>query len=322
MQVDSIGRRAFIACLSGAVPYYLLKDLPVVSAFEIDDSNSNVIPPDVTLSGNTIIPYVGNTELLLKQNTSTNQTYYYRNYCYVPLEMQLVFKDDNLELKLNESFGIRDGKIVTLLLPPRKPSEDASEIKAFTIEGDYVCKEAKYKIGSRNSRHDDKTTYTIPFPKGVHWRVIQGNESGRTHVGDARYCFDLVRTAGDEMSCMRAGVVYLIKEDLNEAGFSDYYKNKGNKIEVIHGDGSIAVYGHLEKDSVTRAGIKLGDEVKEGRILGRYGMTGYTSCPHLEVYVGLYKGFSGGFTPVSIKDKFKGRDENLLPPLEEGHGGN
>lgn len=60
--------------------------------------------------------------------------------------------------------------------------------------------------------------------------------------------------------------------------------NPWNGVYIQHADGSVALYGHMKKNSLTTK--KVGDMVEEGEFLGIVGSSGNSATPHLhfEVY--------------------------------------
>jgi len=54
----------------------------------------------------------------------------------------------------------------------------------------------------------------------------------------------------------------------------------GKMIKINHGFGFTTVYGHLD-----RLGVKEGDRVNRGQVIGKVGMTGRTTGPHLHYEV-------------------------------------
>ncbi|MBS7543744.1 M23 family metallopeptidase [Ancylobacter oerskovii] len=61
----------------------------------------------------------------------------------------------------------------------------------------------------------------------------------------------------------------------------------GNMVVVDIGDGRFAFYAHLQRGSLQRngSGLKLGDRVKAGDVIGLLGNTGNSSAPHLHFHV-------------------------------------
>ncbi|MCF0111400.1 MAG: M23 family metallopeptidase, partial [Erysipelotrichaceae bacterium] len=57
----------------------------------------------------------------------------------------------------------------------------------------------------------------------------------------------------------------------------------GYHITISHGDNVYTYYGHFRQKSA----IKVGEYVEKGQAIGRIGMTGYATCPHIhfEIWV-------------------------------------
>jgi murein DD-endopeptidase MepM/ murein hydrolase activator NlpD len=49
-----------------------------------------------------------------------------------------------------------------------------------------------------------------------------------------------------------------------------------------HKDGTIAEYLHFKKDGIN---VKIGEQIKEGQVIGLSGNTGYSERPHLHLTV-------------------------------------
>ena len=56
----------------------------------------------------------------------------------------------------------------------------------------------------------------------------------------------------------------------------------GNVIYIDHGQGLISLYAHLDQTQV-----KIGDQIKQGQVIGQVGSTGRVTGPHLHWSVAL-----------------------------------
>ena len=60
----------------------------------------------------------------------------------------------------------------------------------------------------------------------------------------------------------------------------------GNLVELLHSDGSSARYEHLERGSASGLGIKPGDWIEQGQLIGKTGLSGWIGpYPHLHFMV-------------------------------------
>ena len=79
---------------------------------------------------------------------------------------------------------------------------------------------------------------------------------------------DIAANTGSDVRAVRDGVVFFVGGDPC-CSYGDY-------IVVGHDDGWSSVYGHLSKFLV-----KVGDQVKQGQVIGLSGQTGHADGPHV-----------------------------------------
>ncbi len=151
--------------------------------------------------------------------------------------------------------------------------------------------------------------YHLPFPGGVVWFVIQGNNTAFSHNGRAAWAWDFRMPTGSPIAAARGGTVSMIKQDQTDHCFDLSCPDWNNYIVVDHGDGSSAAYLHGVKDG---ARVRLGQRVEQGDFLGLSDNTGQSGGPHLHFQVqhnnpGQYlsQSFSIGFAEVE--------DQNGIP---------
>lgn len=121
--------------------------------------------------------------------------------------------------------------------------------------------------------------YRLPFEDaGV--RVDQGPGGGFSH-GDPqnRYAVDFALADGTPIVAVREGVVMQVESDFDKAGLNrEQYGGRANFIRIVHADGSMAVYAHLQPEGVQ---VRAGQRVRKGQRIGLSGNTGFSSAPHL-----------------------------------------
>lgn len=120
------------------------------------------------------------------------------------------------------------------------------------------------------------TEYFLPWEKGLTHFVSQGHRSFTTHRGLHEKAWDFVMPLGTKVVAAREGIVVDIEDSLTGVGW------RANSLKVQHPDGTIAIYAHIQKNSVQAA---RGDRVQRGQWLANCGMVGMTLFPHLHFVV-------------------------------------
>lgn len=120
---------------------------------------------------------------------------------------------------------------------------------------------------------------------------------GRFSHGDAenRHAIDFAAPIGTPVIAARAGVVMQV-----EGRFGDRpgHLDEANFVRVLHADGSMAIYAHLQRDSLQ---VAAGQRVEAGTLLARSGNSGYSSGPHLHFAVQVNRGMRLESIPVRIQ---------------------
>ena len=77
----------------------------------------------------------------------------------------------------------------------------------------------------------------------------------------------------------------------------DRFGDRANSVRVLHPDGSMGVYAHLEWESTI---VSPGQRVRVGQQLGRSGNTGFSSGPHLHFVVQVNHGMQLVSVPIEF----------------------
>ncbi|HEX2171423.1 MAG TPA: M23 family metallopeptidase [Dehalococcoidia bacterium] len=112
--------------------------------------------------------------------------------------------------------------------------------------------------------------YRLPWTGGQRIRVSQTR--GKSHTGSMMHAIDFALPAGEPVLAARGGRVSF-REDKYTACGGPALATRGNHVVVDHGDGTSALYLHLQAVRVT-----AGQTVAQGDVLGTSGSTGWTNC--------------------------------------------
>ena len=145
--------------------------------------------------------------------------------------------------------------------------------------------------------------YRLPFD-GVRVRVDQGFGGGYSHADAAnRFAMDFALPEGTPVLAARNGVVLEIADD---------DPRTGTGIRVLHDDGSMAVYAHLQAGSIP---VRIGERVDSGQRIARSGNTGFSTAPHLHFAVQVNAGMQLRSIPFRM---FADAGELKFPREETG----
>lgn len=148
---------------------------------------------------------------------------------------------------------------------------------------DTVRVEYNFTFGNPDGTHDSRYRYSLPFPKGTSYELIQGINGEFSHnTPYARYAYDFKMPKGSIITAARGGVVGYVEESFSAGGPDERYISKANHVVVCHDDGSIGIYVHLKQDGAL---VNIGDPVYVGKVIGLSGNSGYSSVPHLHFAV-------------------------------------
>lgn len=111
--------------------------------------------------------------------------------------------------------------------------------------------------------------------------VSQAHDTG-SHLGKGAKAWDFALPIGTPILAPAAGTVRLVRQDSTRYGCSPSFAYDANYVVLAFGDGTEALFLHLEADS---SPLKVGDKVKAGDLIGKIGMSGYTCGPHLHFQI-------------------------------------
>jgi murein DD-endopeptidase MepM/ murein hydrolase activator NlpD len=203
--------------------------------------------------------------------------------------------------------GVPSGAIYPATLEPgaRAVLVEAQHSGSARPELQYVWKTA---LGSPQAEHHPPRPYRAPFAVGTTYRVSQAYPEHITHVTpDSAYAVDIALPDGTAVYAGRAGTVINVRHDSFRGGALAAMADQANLIEILHDDGTIAVYGHLHWDSIR---VRIGQHVALGEYIADSGNTGFSSGPHLHFAVWR----NAGEEDVSVPIQFEGPAGTAVTP--------
>lgn len=171
-------------------------------------------------------------------------------------------------------------------LPFVRTYEDTTNSLAFVLlpETDTIPLAYRYayqaQYGRLHARHDDRYRYGLPYASGTARRVVQGYDGTLSHQGIR--AIDWAMPVGTPVHAARPGLVVAVSDSLREGRNDRALLDEANYIAIMHRDGTVASYAHLQPES---AQVAAGDSVRRGQPIARSGNTGYSTAPHLHFEV-------------------------------------
>ncbi|MBX9754840.1 MAG: M23 family metallopeptidase, partial [Pseudomonadaceae bacterium] len=192
------------------------------------------------------------------------------NDLYAPVEIELRLD------RLDNAGGVPD-KPIRWVLPPR------SKIRLVTLAPLDASKPMHYKAKLRTALGDPRLQpelYNYPLPwSGGPFRLTQGANGRYSHfTPKGRYAMDIAMPEGTPILSARAGMVVSVENNQSGRGNNP----SGNFVRILHDDGTMGVYLHLMRGSVT---AQAGQRVEVGSLIARSGNTGNSTGAHLHFVV-------------------------------------
>jgi murein DD-endopeptidase MepM/ murein hydrolase activator NlpD len=155
-------------------------------------------------------------------------------------------------------------------------------------------------LGSPQAIHNPPRPYRVPFDVGSTYLISQAYPSRISHTtADTEYAVDIALPDGTPIYAAREGTVINARHDSFRGAMAPVMLDQANVIEILHDDGTIALYGHLHWDSIR---VRIGAHVVRGQYIADSGNTGFTSGPHLHFAVVR----NAGGAAVSVPIQFAG----------------
>ncbi|MBI5115076.1 M23 family metallopeptidase [Candidatus Poribacteria bacterium] len=239
---------------------------------------------------------------LVIEESAKENTLYVQNDGPVDITVSFKFTLRNAELDQSRTTFVVHPKETALAFRVMRKTRNAPWNYSY---------EWHYRLGNIDARHDDGFNYRLPFEEGRKVWVTQGFDGKFSHQGEWRYSIDWRVPEGTAVHAARKGTVVATQSRYSEGGPTTEFEEKANYVVVAHDDGTLGFYVHLKKDGVV---VSVGERIREGRLIGYSGNTGYSTVPHL--HFSVYKP-KDGWKTESIPIRFR-TEEGSGITLEEG----
>jgi murein DD-endopeptidase MepM/ murein hydrolase activator NlpD len=191
--------------------------------------------------------------------------------------------------------GERKGSVV---VPPK--SERVLLDIAASDGPSQVRYEYGYVVGDPAAQHRPSQPYRVPFAVAQSFEVTQAPPDAVTHVTPgSRDAVDIAMPVGTPVHAAREGVVINVAARNFRSGLTPQSLDDANFVDILHDDGTHAIYAHLQLDTVR---VRPGQRVERGEYIANSGNTGFSSGPHLHFVVVQ----NGGMRSVSVPVTFAG----------------
>jgi len=199
-------------------------------------------------------------------------------------------------------------------LPARVVLPAVSETAAIRISAINPKASFRYQLrytympGDFRAEQSSDAHYRLPFPEVQRFPIAQAFGGEVSHLDKQNYyAVDIAMPEGTPVLAARDGVVMTVDNDFYGAGQDlSKYGDRANNIRLVHNDGTMAVYAHLQLES---ARVSVGDHVRAGQQLALSGNTGFTRGPHLHFVVQR----NADMDLIAVPFKFIGANGEFVP---------
>ena len=138
--------------------------------------------------------------------------------------------------------------------------------------------------GDPNAEHRAAMPYRLPYAVATQHLVSQAYPELITHTDpSSEHAIDFEMPVGTGVHAARAGTVMDVAADYYRAAPETVDPEApANIVRVLHDDGTMALYGHLQLHSIR---VLPGQHVARGEYIADSGNTGFSTGPHLHFVV-------------------------------------
>jgi murein DD-endopeptidase MepM/ murein hydrolase activator NlpD len=116
--------------------------------------------------------------------------------------------------------------------------------------------------------------------------ISQPPGSPYSHKGQGAYAIDFATPKiGTSVSAMRAGKIIKVVDGYPDTGGGAANMNRVNYVAIEHENGYVSLYLHLQQGFSAKTGVRVGNTVNAGSLIGYSGNSGWSDAQHLHVEV-------------------------------------
>jgi murein DD-endopeptidase MepM/ murein hydrolase activator NlpD len=186
---------------------------------------------------------------------------------YAEAEAQEKLLEDN-KAKMEAEVAQREAKMAELV---KTESETRKEYNSIAAEEDKLVDDVRDAVNELAKQSSSvyvggKFQWPLPAKNNIVTCVYGMRVHPITGVYKLHTGVDLRATSGTNIYAANSGTVIT----------STYSTAYGNYVVIDHGGGVATLYAHM-----TKRLVKVGEKVKQGKVIGYVGSTGYSTGPHL-----------------------------------------
>lgn len=170
---------------------------------------------------------------------------------------------------------------VPVVLQPGVSGQIIARLEKINPDKEFQC---VYRwetiLGDVSKIPDANVSYRLPVEQLISYHISQGPGGSFSHQNS--FAYDFAMPVGSPVNAARDGIVAFVDISNDVGGASTELLEQANVISVLHSDGTIANYVHLNKKGSL---VKEGDKVKKGQVIALSGNSGYSTGAHLHFEV-------------------------------------
>ncbi len=215
------------------------------------------------------------------------------NEYHCPVELAvLLLKNDNPHPEIDRQFRLVVAPVSETVV---------TEMPVAATDGDEnLIARHLYVPGDPDAVHSPQGPYRVPFAIAASFRVSQAYPGSFSHTDvSSLYAIDIEMPVGTAIYAAREGIVVDTASRFFKSGTD--FKQMGpraNIVRILHDDGTMAIYAHLNWDSIR---VRPGQRVERGEYIADSGNTGFSTGPHLHFAIQKNTGLELASVPFDFE---------------------